>query len=82
MRNRLAIWPHIGQLAVLGFLAMCLFQRLSYLAAETTTATNMAVFTALTPPLTVGPSSALLGEAPTLGMVCGAPLSFVVSFIS
>ncbi|WP_407152134.1 DMT family transporter [Bradyrhizobium sp. ORS 86] len=75
-RNRLAIWPHIGQLAILGFLAMCLFQSLSYLAAETTTATNMAVFTALTPLLTVGLSVALLGEAPTLGMVCGAPLSF------
>ena len=75
-RNRLAIWPHLGPLAILGFLAMCLFQSLSYLAAETTTATNMAVFTALTPLLTVGLSAALLGEQPTLGMICGAPLSF------
>ncbi|MFB9265291.1 DMT family transporter [Bradyrhizobium erythrophlei] len=75
-RNRHAIWPHVGQLAILGFLAMCLFQSLSYLVAETTTATNMAVFTALTPLLTVGLSAALLGEAPTLGMICGAPLAF------
>jgi drug/metabolite transporter (DMT)-like permease len=74
-RNRLVIWPHLGQLAILGFLAMCLFQSLSYLAAETTTATNMAVFTALTPLLTVGLSTALLGEDPTLGMVGGAALS-------
>ncbi|OMH99220.1 EamA family transporter [Bradyrhizobium brasilense] len=75
-RNRRAIWPHLGQLAILGFLAMCLFQSLSYLAAETTTATNMAVFTALTPLLTVALSAALLGEPPTLGMIWGAPLSF------
>ncbi|MCC8950650.1 DMT family transporter [Bradyrhizobium sp. Arg62] len=75
-RNRRAIWPHLGPLAILGFLAMCLFQSLSYLAAETTTATNMAVFTALTPLLTVALSAALLGEPPTLGMIWGAPLSF------
>ena len=55
---------------------MCLFQSLSYLAAETTTATNMAVFTALTPLLTVGLSTALLGEAPTIGMLGGGVLSF------
>lgn len=76
-RNRAAIWPHIGQFAILGFLAMCLFQSLSYLAAETTTATNMAVFTALTPLLTVAIGAAMLGEAPTYGMVGGGVLSFV-----
>lgn len=73
--NRRAIWPHLGQLCILGFLAMCLFQSLSYLAAETTTATNMAVFTALTPLLTVALSAVLLGEVPTVGMICGAPLA-------
>lgn len=75
-RNRTAIWPHIGEFAILGFLAMCLFQSLSYLAAETTTATNMAVFTALTPLLTVALSAALLGEPPTYGVVVGGALSF------
>ena len=75
-RNRAVIWPHLGQFAILGFLAMCLFQSLSYLAAETTTATNMAVFTALTPLLTVGLSAAMLGEDPTLGMIGGGVLSF------
>jgi drug/metabolite transporter (DMT)-like permease len=74
-RNRAAIWPHLGQFAILGFLAMCLFQSLSYLAAETTTATNMAVFTALTPLLTVALSALMLGEEPTVGMVGGALLS-------
>lgn len=75
-RNRAAIWPCLGQFVILGFLAMCLFQSLSYLAAETTTATNMAVFTALTPLLSVGLSAILLGEAPTLGLIGGGMLSF------
>ncbi|VTZ23862.1 Drug/metabolite transporter (DMT)-like permease [Methylocella tundrae] len=74
-RNRSVIWPHIGQFAILGFLAMCLFQSLSYLAAETSTATNMAVFTALTPLLTVALSAALLKDTPTVGMVGGGILS-------
>ncbi|MGY3237602.1 MULTISPECIES: DMT family transporter [unclassified Bradyrhizobium] len=73
--NRAAIWPHLGQFAVLGFLAMCLFQSLSYLAAETSTATNMAVFTALTPLLTVLLSALLLRETPTVGLVGGGVLS-------
>ena len=74
-RNRSVLWPLLGPFAILGFLAMCLFQCLSYLAAETTTATNMAVFTALTPLLTVALSALLLGEAPTFGMVGGGVLS-------
>ncbi len=76
-RNRSLIWPHLGQFAILGFLAMCLFQSLSYLAAETTTATNMAVFTALTPLLTMALSAALLKDTPTIGMVGGGILSLV-----
>jgi drug/metabolite transporter (DMT)-like permease len=75
-RNRAAIWPQFGQLAILGFLAMCLFQSLSYLAAETTTATNMAIFTALTPLLTVGLSAIVIGEPPTVGLIGGGALSF------
>ncbi|MDQ0474291.1 DMT family transporter [Labrys wisconsinensis] len=74
-RNRAAIMAELGRLGVLGFLAMCLFQSLSYLAAETTTATSMAVITALTPLLTVGLGAALLGEPPTVGMAGGGALS-------
>lgn len=74
-RNRFVIWPHLGQFAILGFLAMCFFQSLSYLAAETTTATNMAVFTALTPLLTVALSAFVLKDTPTVGMVGGGVLS-------
>jgi drug/metabolite transporter (DMT)-like permease len=74
-RNRTVIWPLIGKLGILGFLAMCLFQSLSYLAAETTTATNMAIFTALIPLLTATLSIFVLGETPTAGIVCGGILS-------
>jgi drug/metabolite transporter (DMT)-like permease len=76
-RNRTTTWPLIGKLGILGFLAMCLFQSLSYLAAETTTATNMAIFTALIPLLTIGLSTYLLDEEPTLGMIGGGVLSLV-----
>ncbi len=74
--NRAAIWPHLGQFFILGFLAMCLFQSLSYLAAQTSTATNMAVFTALTPMLTVGLSTLVLRETPTWGLAAGGVLAF------
>ncbi|MBO9518731.1 MAG: DMT family transporter [Porphyrobacter sp.] len=74
-RNRLALRRQLGELAVLGFLAMCLFQSLSYLAAESTNATNMAVFTALVPLLTVLLSIPLLGDKPTTGLLAGGVLS-------
>jgi drug/metabolite transporter (DMT)-like permease len=76
-RNRKVIWPLVGKLGILGFLAMCLFQSLSYLAAETTTATNMAIFTALIPLLTATLSIYLLGESPTMGIIGGGALSLV-----
>lgn len=75
-RNRAAIVAQLPRLAFLGFLAMALFQCLSYEAAKTTTATNMAIMTALVPLLTMLLSVALLGETPTAGMACGAVLSF------
>ncbi|MBB4513137.1 DMT family transporter [Paraburkholderia fungorum] len=74
-RNREAIVPQLPKLAVLGFLAMALFQSLSYEAAKTTTATNMSIITALVPLMTMVASTLLLGEAPTTGMVGGGVLS-------
>jgi len=75
-RNRAVIWPQLPKLAFLGFLAMALFQCLSYEAAKTTTATNMAIMTSLVPLLTMLLSVPLLGEVPTIGMLCGGALSF------
>ena len=75
-RNRAAIIRQWPRLAFLGLLAMALFQCLSYEAAKSTTATNMAIMTSLVPLLTMVLSVALLGEVPTLGMACGGVLSF------
>jgi len=75
-RNRAAIWPQLPKLSFLGFLAMALFQCLSYEAAKTTTATNMAIMTSLVPLLTMLLSVPLLREVPTVGMLCGGVLSF------
>ena len=76
-RNRAAIAPQLPKLALLGFLAMALFQSLSYEAAKTTTATNMSIITALVPLMTMVASTLLLGEAPTTGMVGGGVLSLM-----
>ncbi|KVC35298.1 DMT family transporter [Burkholderia pseudomultivorans] len=83
-RNRAQLAAHLPKLAVLGFLAMALFQSLSYEAAKTTTATNMAIITALVPLLTMALSSLLLGDPPGAGMVAGGMLSLagVVYLIS
>ncbi|KWF72011.1 DMT family transporter [Burkholderia pseudomultivorans] len=83
-RNRAQLAAHLPKLAVLGFLAMALFQSLSYEAARTTTATNMAIITALVPLLTMALSSLLLGDPPGVGMVAGGMLSLagVVYLIS
>ncbi|MEB4734045.1 DMT family transporter, partial [Burkholderia contaminans] len=74
-RNRAALAAHLPKLAVLGFLAMALFQSLSYEAAKTTSATNMAIITALVPLMTMLLSSLLLGDPPGAGMVGGGVLS-------
>ena len=75
-RNRVAIRRHWWQLALCGLMAMALFQSLSYRAAESTTATNMAIVTALAPLMTAILSVLLLGEQLTLGMALGGVLSF------
>lgn len=75
-RNRVAIRRHWWQLALCGLMSMALFQSLSYRAAESTTATNMAIVTALAPLMTAILSVLLLGEQLTLGMAAGGVLSF------
>ena len=77
LRNWAAVRPHLGKMAISGLLAMALFQSLSYRAAESTTATNMAIVTALVPLLTAILSVIVLGEALTVGMAVGGVLSFV-----
>jgi len=74
-RNREIIkraWP---KLMFLGFLSMAFYQCLSYWAADTSTATNMAIITAMTPLLTMLVSALALGEVPTVGMIVGAAIA-------
>ncbi|WP_104204703.1 DMT family transporter [Billgrantia saliphila] len=65
-------WP---KLAVLGLLGMGLWQGLAYVAAETTTATNMGILAAMVPLLTVLLSALILREAPSRGGTLGGLLA-------
>ncbi|ENX18368.1 hypothetical protein F895_00444 [Acinetobacter sp. CIP 64.2] len=75
-RNRKTIQQYWKQLALGGFLSVSLFQFLSYQAASTTTATNMAIVTALIPLLTMILSSVMLKDRLSYGMLFGGALSF------
>lgn len=74
--NRHTIKQYWKQLALGGFLSVSLFQFLSYQAASTTTATNMAIVTALIPLLTMILSSMMLKDRLSYGMLFGGALSF------
>ena len=67
-------WP---KLAILGLLGMALWQGLAYMAAETTSATNMGILAAMVPLLTVLLSALVLRETPTWGGVIGGCLALV-----
>ncbi|MDB5775009.1 MAG: multidrug transporter [Herbaspirillum sp.] len=73
-RQRRQILPYVPKLFVLGMLGMVMYQCLAYIAAQTTTATNMGIIVSLMPLLAVG-LSVLLGEAATVGSVLGGVLS-------
>jgi len=75
-RNRELIRRHFWKLALGGLMSMVVFQALSYRAAESTTATNMAIVTALIPLLTAILSTIVLREPVTVGMTAGGILSF------
>lgn len=75
-KNRHTIQQYWKQLALGGFLSVSLFQFLSYQAAATTTATNMAIVTALIPLLTMILSSVMLKDRISYGMLFGGALSF------
>jgi drug/metabolite transporter (DMT)-like permease len=76
-RQRRQIQPFVPKLFVLGMLGMVLYQCLAYIAAQTTTATNMGIVVSLVPLLAVGLSVLLLGEAATVGGVVGGILSLL-----
>ncbi|WP_215781818.1 DMT family transporter [Paludibacterium sp. B53371] len=77
LAQRVLIRRHAGQLVLLGFLGMVAYQCLAYLAAKTTTATNMGLLQATLPLLTVALSVLWLGERVTRGDLVGGVLSLV-----
>lgn len=70
-RHRQTIRREWAKLAILGLLGMGLWQGLAYVAAETTSATNMGILAAMVPLLTVLLSALILREAPSLGGTVG-----------
>jgi drug/metabolite transporter (DMT)-like permease len=70
-RHRQTIRREWAKLATLGLLGMGLWQGLAYVAAETTSATNMGILAAMVPLLTVLLSALILREAPSLGGTVG-----------
>ncbi|MCE8037542.1 MAG: DMT family transporter [Halomonadaceae bacterium] len=70
-RHRQTIRREWAKLATLGLLGMGLWQGLAYVAAETTSATNMGILAAMVPLLTVLLSALILREAPSLGGTIG-----------
>lgn len=62
-RNRAAIRPHLGKVAVLGVLGMAVYQSLAYFAAGITSATNMGIILSLMPLMSLALSIACWASA-------------------
>ncbi len=76
-QQRALVQPYLGKLFVLGMLGMVLYQCLAYIAAQTTSATNMGILASMMPLLAVGLSVMLLNEAATVGGVFGGLVSLL-----
>jgi drug/metabolite transporter (DMT)-like permease len=73
--QRQIVRAHLAQLFVLGLLGMVLYQCLAYVAAQTTTASNMGLLQALMPLIAVGLAVLWLGEVVSRGDVAGGIIS-------
>lgn len=74
-QQRVMVRQHIGQLAILSAFGMVLYQGLSYLAAQHTTATNMGIVNALIPVFTLFVSMVILKDIPNRYAIIGSLLS-------
>ncbi len=74
-RNRRAVLPYLPKFAVLGGLGMALYQGLAYVAAGSTTATNMGIITAMIPLMTIAVGALVLRERPSAMAMLGGLLS-------
>lgn len=76
-RERAQIKPYIAKLAVMGLFGMVMYQGLAYVAAHSTTATNMGIINALIPLMTVAVASFALKKKPTLFALAGGVISLI-----
>ena len=76
-RERAVITPYIPKLALMGLFGMVMYQGLAYVAAHSTTATNMGIINALIPLMTVAVASVALKEKPTVFAVVGGVVSLL-----
>ena len=76
-RERALIRPYLPKLALMGLFGMVMYQGLAYVAAHSTTATNMGIINALIPLMTVAVASVALKEKPTLFAVAGGLMSLL-----
>ncbi|SDV50422.1 DMT family transporter [Chitinasiproducens palmae] len=74
-RARRAIAAQFWRLAVLGGLGMALYQGMAYVAARSTTATNLGIITSLVPAMTIGVNVVLTRTLPRATAVVGGLLS-------
>ena len=74
-RNRRLVLPYLPKFAVLGGLGMALYQGLAYVAAGSTTATNMGIITAMIPLMTIAVGALVLRERPSAMAMLGGLLS-------
>lgn len=74
-RNRRVVLPYLPKFAVLGGLGMALYQGLAYVAAGSTTATNMGIITAMIPLMTIAVGALVLRERPSAMAMLGGLLS-------
>ena len=74
------ITQNLAKLTVLSFLAMVVYQCLSYTAGHTTTATNMSIINAFIPIFTIFVSLMVLGERPTIYGIIGSVISITGLF--
>ncbi|TKB57346.1 DMT family transporter [Ferrimonas aestuarii] len=76
-RQRALVKKHFFKLSILGGLGMVVLQTLTYVAAQTTSATHIALIGSVVPMMTMLWSLFLLRETPTQGMLVGSLMSFL-----
>jgi drug/metabolite transporter (DMT)-like permease len=81
IRNRKRVRESLPKQAVLALFGITLYQGLSYLAANATTATNMGIITSFVPLVTVVLSSIVLQERFNIAAGIGSIVSFFGLFI-